>query len=191
MLTLDEFKLKLKDNSIQDTDFVQRYITFGNPYVFSSNEDNYFDLKKIIANKFVLGPESIYMVGSAKLGFSIAPHKLWKLFGDDSDIDMVVISENVFDKLWKELYEFNIELTDRTDHENKIYYKFLNYFFKGWLRPDLFPFNFKGKAEWEDFFKSISYNKYGFRKITCAVYRNAYFFENYHLNNIKKLRIGD
>jgi len=45
------------------------------------------------------------------------------------------------------------------------YIIFLKYFFKGWIRPDLFPFDFKGKNEWEDFFKSISYKEFSERKI--------------------------
>ena len=34
-----------------------------------------------------------------------------------NDIDMVIISPIVFDRFWKELYEFNIDLTDRSENE--------------------------------------------------------------------------
>lgn len=85
------------------------------------------------------------MIGSAKLGFSIAPSKLWKEFNEESDIDIVVVSDKIFDIYWQELFEFNIELTARSQGEQDLYEKFLNYFFRGWIRPDLFSFNFQKK----------------------------------------------
>lgn len=130
------------------------------------------------------------MVGSAKLGFSINPTQLWKLFSDDSDIDMVIISDMIFDKFWRQLYEFNIDIKSRTEQEQKRFNSFLKYFFKGWIRPDLFPFEFDGKEKWDNFFRSISYKEFGNRKITGAIFRNLFFFENYHRNNIKQIRLG-
>ena len=46
---------------------------------------------------------------------------------------MVIISATIFDKFWKDLYDFNfnINLTDRTEKEEKEYYRFLEYFFRG------------------------------------------------------------
>jgi len=39
-------------------------------------------LKERIAGKFNINPENIIVVGSAKLGFSIAPEKRFRAFGD-------------------------------------------------------------------------------------------------------------
>lgn len=188
MILKDDFITKLKDESINDQEIVQRYITHGSSFVF--DEDKYFKLKKIIADNYTLNPENVIMVGSAKLGFSIAPIKLWKPFDDESDIDTVIISETIFDEFWIGLYDFNLELTDRTEKEQNRFDKFLNYFFKGWLRPDLFPFSYDKKDGWFDFFRDISYKEFGERKITCAIYRNSYFYENYHIRNIKNIRQG-
>ncbi|BAZ33457.1 hypothetical protein NIES4074_59710 (plasmid) [Cylindrospermum sp. NIES-4074] len=101
------------------------------------------------------------MVGSGKLGFSISPdkrqNKLWRPFSEESDIDIVVVSEKSFVKFWEELYNFNISLINRTEREERNYRKFLEKFFKGWLRPDLFPFKYSNRDKWLDFFRSISY----------------------------------
>lgn len=190
MISKDDFITKLKDTSIDNQEIVQRYITHGSSFAFNEDDDKYFKLKKLIAVNFSLNPEHVIMVGSAKLGFSIAPSKLWKAFGDESDIDMVIISEVVFDEFWIDLYDFNLDLTDRTQEEQKRFDKFLNYFFKGWLRPDLFPFFYNKKDEWFDFFRSISYGEFGERKITGAIFRNFYFYENYHIRNLKNIRHG-
>jgi len=190
MITVDEFKGKLRDKSISDLVIVQRYITHEPPFVFGGDDDKYFKLKKTIAEKFALNPQDVIMIGSAKLGFSISPLKRWQPFRDESDIDMVIISPDIFDRFWKELYDFNIKLTARTVEEEKQYYSFLDYFFKGWLRPDIFPFSYVGRKEWLGFFKSISYGEFGDHKISGAIFRSHYFYESYHTRNIRTIRNG-
>ena len=76
------------------------------------------------------------MVGSAKLGFSIAPSKLWKPFDGESDIDIVVVSEKSFTEYWSKLFLFNSN-TFRNEQDAERYEKFKDYFFRGWIRPDL------------------------------------------------------
>jgi predicted nucleotidyltransferase len=187
---LKVFKDDLRDEKQTDTDIVDKYVLFGTPYIFRGDENKYLSLKQVIASQFGVSHTDVIMVGSAKLGFSIAPRKLWKEIHDESDIDMAIISEQLYDEYWRQLLEFNINLTYRTEQEDKLYKEFLEYFFKGWLRPDKFPFSFPAKQVWFDFFKSISYKAYDKRKITGAIYRNEYFFKKYHEINIKKLRSG-
>ncbi|MEH2260571.1 hypothetical protein [Nostoc sp.] len=184
---IDIFKAALSDYSLTEKLIVQKYIIHGTPYVFKDDEDKYFDLKHEIATYFEERPECVLMVGSAKLGFSIAPRKLWNSFSEESDIDIAIISKEIFEKFWSELYDFDINLVSRTDKEEKKYKNFLKYFFKGWLRPDLFPFKYSRKNEWFEYFKSISY-KYTPQKIAAGIYYNSDLFEKYHIQNIKNLR---
>lgn len=189
MITADEFKSQLRDKTVSDLEIVQRYITHGSPFVFGGDEDKYFKLKKTVGQKFGLNPQYVIMVGSGKLGFSMSPLKQWQPFHDESDIDMAIISSDIFENFWKELYGFNIKLTDRTEDQEKQYYRFLDYFFRGWLRPDVFPFSYAGKKEWLDFFKSISYGEFGeHHKISGAVFHNWGFYEAYQTDNIRKIR---
>ncbi|WP_049802495.1 hypothetical protein [Gloeothece verrucosa] len=98
-LRIAAFKQSLDDSSQTEQLIVQKFITHGTPYIFRDNEDSYFDLKYEIAQHFSLeSPEMVRMVGSAKLGFSIAPKKLWRKFSEESDIDMVIISRSVFEE---------------------------------------------------------------------------------------------
>jgi len=190
MITVDNFKTKLRDETVSDLVIVQGFITHGSPFVFGGDDEKYFKLKQTVSQNFDLNPQDVIMIGSAKLGFSISPLKRWQPFRDESDIDIVIISPDIFDKLWKELYDFNIKLRARTEEEDARYYKFLDYFFKGWLRPDLFPFSYTGRKEWFDFFKSISYGEFGYYKITGAIFRSHYFYESYHIGNIREIRNG-
>jgi hypothetical protein len=190
MIFKDKFEQKLLDLSIPEREIVQQHIIHGNPFIFSQNEDLYFKMKKDISDYFKIYPDNVMMVGSAKLGFSISPQKLWKDFREESDIDAVIVSDKIFDLYWQDLFEFNIELTARSEHEQIMYNSFIDYFFRGWIRPDLFPFNFNKKDEWFTFFRNISYKTYGPQKITCAIYRNMFFFESYHVKNLKLIRNG-
>jgi predicted nucleotidyltransferase len=187
---IERFKAILEGHERAEV-IVQKYIVHGTPYIFKNDEDKYFDLKREIAANFSEHYNNIHMVGSAKLGFSIAPKKLWKPFTIESDIDIVIVSTKLFENLWESLHEFNIGLTSRTRDEDITYKRFLDYFFKGWIRPDLFPFEYPAKNDWFDFFKSISYSKYGPQKITGALYHSFNFFEKYHVKNIEKLKIGN
>ena len=185
----EKFFQDINSESITTLEIVEKYIMSGTPYVFSDNEDTYYELKREIANHFTLSNiNNIIMVGSAKLGFSINPENNFSDIQDDSDIDMVVIDDDLFDVYWKRLFEFNINITVRTYKEDESYQKFKEYFFKGWIRPDLFPFSYHGKNEWFDFFRKISYNKYDKRKITCAIFKDDYFFKKYHERNITAIR---
>ena len=190
MVTLEEFKVIIENSTISDLEIVQGYITHGSPFVFTGDEQKYFLLKKEIADHLGLNPQSVIMIGSAKLGFSINPLKLWKPFNDESDIDMVIISDRIFLEFWRELFNFNIGLQVRSEDEDRMYRSFLEYFFKGWLRPDLFPFQYVGRREWFNFFKSISYKEFGNNKITGAVFYDLNFYESYHTQNIRAIRTG-
>lgn len=189
MITKEEFIQELKNILYSNEELVERYIWFGTPAIFSDCEQKYYELKREISTQFpVKSKNNIIVVGSAKLGFSIAPRKRFRDIQDESDIDVAIIDEELFDSYWERLFEFNINVKSRSEKEEDLYQKFLQYFFKGWLRPDLFPFNFKGKGEWFDFFNGISYKKYDKRKVAAAIYKNEYFFKKYHEKNIKDLR---
>ncbi len=192
-IRIKEFKnALLNEESYTIDEIIHKHLIFGTPYIFAQDEDGYYGLKKQVANFFAENQRNIFMCGSAKLGFSISPGKLWRpIDGDptkDSDIDIVIVSDRVFDKYWKSILEYkDTQISYNSKDKNNE--EFLDYFFKGWLRPDKFPFMYKGADEWFEFFRSISYKKeYGSRKITAAIYREEYFFMKYHNDNLKGIR---
>src|SRR5688572_3682876 len=102
---IDRFKSDLGTLSIPL--MVQKHITFGSCYIL--DEERYFELKARIADRFSLHPSEVIIVGSGKLGFSIAPHQRWKHFGDRSDIDVAVVSSSLFDLYWMQVFRFKAE----------------------------------------------------------------------------------
>ena len=65
-------------------------------------EDNYKAFKSRAALLFP-SAEAILVAGSGNWGFSLNPEKLWKPFGDHSDVDVVLISERMFQDTWHEI----------------------------------------------------------------------------------------
>jgi len=165
----EAFKADLYNDQIPDLAIIRKNLLHGNPFIYGDDEERYFCLKQEVADYFEVSTTKVVMVGSAKLGFSIAPKKLWNNFSEESDIDIVVISEQAFDGYWKEMMNFNINVKARSEPEDRRFRDFLEYFLKGWIRPDLFPFDFPKKEKWTEFFKGISLVVSRCLKKTCCI----------------------
>lgn len=180
------FKAAIKDVSNSYEKIIDKYLLFGTPYVFNDDEDKFYEFKSEIANFFNVSQTNIFVVGSAKLGFSIAPQKRYTLFNLDSDIDIAIIDGTLFLSYWKKLYKYNTEVRARSSREEENYREFLKYFFKGWLRPDKFPSTMNEKKEWFDFFKSLQ-GKYKYR-IAAGIYYDIDVFIGYNRMNLESIR---
>lgn len=187
-ISIDILKKEFKDYLIDERNTVDRimnkYLLFGVPYIYKDDENTYFELKEELSRHFGIQQTQIYIVGSSKLGFSISPKKRFKTIDDDSDIDVAIIDEKLFDRYWKDVYSININLVSRSEDDDKRYKRFIDYFFKGWVRPDYLPWRMSN--EWFEYFKSL-YGKYN-RKVAVGIYRDNEFFMGYHRNNIEKIR---
>ncbi len=185
---MDSFKQDCVNKSLSNQYIVQKYLCHGASLVIS--DDTLFILKHEISCNFGIHPNEVILTGSGKLGFSIAPDKQFRYFNEESDIDFAIISNNLFEKYWQELLEFNINNRSRTRREERIYFNFINYLFKGWIRPDKFPFNYDKKSQWFEFFNNLTSKIYPFgeHKITAGIYKNFKTFELYNIKNIERVR---
>lgn len=86
----------------------------GTPYVFSKIPMIYEQIRTWLSSRLQINPMEIRIVGSARTGFSLAPSpEFGKSFTSNSDLDITVISSNLFTKCqeefesWKRDYESN------------------------------------------------------------------------------------
>lgn len=175
-------------------DFGRRYALHGTPAVFHGNEDAYYEFRKCIANKFNINFHEIFITGSAKLGFS--PYKQ-KMFDYESDVDVAIISSELYDRIMSSIHKYQMELRDNRKavsyDELKGYHKFLEYGAIGWMRPDLLPTSFRVnelKRDWFDFFDSISYGKseVGNYKVAAGAFKSYFHLESYTLSGLRSLK---
>lgn len=170
---LVEFKQDLK--VLSPIDIVRKHILHGECCILSQHE--YFDLRSRVADHFELHPNEVLVVGSTKLGFSIAPGKPYRPFSDRSDIDVVLVSSTLFEKFWSAVFSYKNQGGYWPEFS-----QFSNYLFQGWMRPDKLPRTDMiplGKEWWEFFRNATSSSVWGDYKITGAIYKSYFFLENY------------
>jgi hypothetical protein len=170
---ISEFKTSIAAENVET--IVQRHITFGSCHVLSDGQ--YFKLKQVVSREFNVHPSEVLVVGSAKLGFSIASGKRFRPFCDTSDIDVAVISSSAFDSIWQSVFEFKCA-KGYWDKERS----FNEYLARGWIRPDMLPpaKKFRQCKQWWEFFQGLSRSReFGPIKITAGLYRNWRFLEAY------------
>ncbi|WP_421595265.1 hypothetical protein [Rahnella sp. PD4] len=185
----------LPDEEDSLKDFCRRKIIHGTPYIFMQREDDYYYFLKQIAVKYEIPFNSIHISGSGKLGFSFIKKTDFSL---NSDIDVTIISANLFDKIMDMVGDFQISLRQSsiylTESQQTKYFDFLKYSAMGWIRPDLLPkksYPSEFRKEWFDFFRSISYDNCiaGNYKVTAGVFKSYECFEKYSLIGLDKLTI--
>lgn len=83
------------------------FILEGTPFVFKSSPMKYVIFREQVADLFDIGSQEVCIVGSAKLGYSVAPSSasFGTPFSEASDVDVVIISEELFTRGSRELFD--------------------------------------------------------------------------------------
>ncbi len=92
---LESFKKDLLN--LGDTELVNKYYLSGKAFAF--DDDHQYRLRQSVANFFDIDYSQTFMVGSAKLGFSIKPGRRFMPFYDKSDIDIVLVCTHLFEEM--------------------------------------------------------------------------------------------
>ncbi|MEK7661120.1 MAG: hypothetical protein AAB680_03670 [Pseudomonadota bacterium] len=83
--------------------FLSQYVwLFVNKYGDSA-EDKYREFKLAISRIININPTGIAIVGSSKFGYSLAPNKRFREYNDESDLDLVIVSTQLFSETFKQL----------------------------------------------------------------------------------------
>lgn len=180
--------------------FVKERILSGVPFVFAGRDSDYESFRARIATEFKISADDVVITGSGKLGFS--PIK-GTAFSYDSDIDVALVSEELYDQFMWSIHGYQMALREQrkavSARELEMYHQFLEYTAIGWMRPDLLPFSFRIDAlknDWFSFFSSISNAKseVGNYKVSAGVFKTAKHLELYTASGLKslytKLKIG-
>ena len=192
---MDEFFAELKACAEREelSEFCRRKLLHGTPHVFAEREDDFYHFRERIAQHFSIHYNDIVITGSAKLGFS--PFKR-KKFDLDSDIDVAIVSLELFDNHLDRIADYQYELRESrktvSEQELSKYHNFLEYVALGWIRPDLIPDSFRldiFRQEWFDFFRSISYgeSEVGNYKVSAGIFKSPPHLERYQRSGMEKI----
>jgi len=83
-----------------------KYLVGGDIWYFKNQYgkgwyDVYDKFRLFISAKLGVHYNDVALAGSAKLGFSISPKKNFKDFDENSDIDIIIISQKIFYLFWE------------------------------------------------------------------------------------------
>lgn len=182
---LAEFKSALTE--LDDQLIMDRFY-YGRPAVALTPEQE-SSLRREISRRFDVAMRDVLVTGSAKIGFTTVSKEgrpIFSPFGDTSDIDVVIISQPLFVKMWKETCNFWSEDVEWRDQAS-----FRRYLQRGWLRPDKLPrhTDFPEQAEWFEFFRGMTASgRFGPYAISAGVYYDEHFWERYVSRSIKESR---
>jgi hypothetical protein len=176
--------------SLPPSEVFGRYI-LPDPCMGATNIDQR-SLRGRIASNFEIELKDVIIVGSAKLGFTLRRKRklgdeeerpVFSPFSENSDIDIAIVSDALFDKIWKLCFEFwhGSGYAAASGYWPRGKY-FRDYIFRGWMRPDHLPSEgkFTYKENWFDFFRELTSSRAaGDYRITAALYREQFFLKSY------------
>ncbi|SPE27160.1 hypothetical protein SBA5_580039 [Candidatus Sulfotelmatomonas gaucii] len=186
------------------------FLLEGTPFVFENKPMKYVIFREQVADRFNIGSQDVCIVGSAKLGYSPSQHKFGTPFAETSDVDVVVISEPLFYKGSRELFETLNQLqpsvysvrapakdppvVDLKDWV-KVKESIRNFVFQN-FNPGLLPHDhpvrreiFENMASTSGLFLALEPQVF-VSKIRCRVFRNWKAAEDYYSNSLREAKFA-
>jgi hypothetical protein len=77
----------------------RQWLSEGIPFAFKDCPGIYESIRVWLGTRLQVDPKHIGLTGSAKIGQSLNPRQIGKPFNENSDLDLFVISESLFEKL--------------------------------------------------------------------------------------------
>lgn len=108
---MDLEKIKSDFLKTNPKDIYMNYLQGNEVWYFSEHLQKadhskyYDDFKRFVASNLGVNFNDICIVGSCKLGYSLAPHKKFSPFHAESDMDLVLVSNSYYNKFWDAYFD--------------------------------------------------------------------------------------
>lgn len=191
-MTVDEIKTFIKANS--EKEIYDKYLLGQDVWYFAENikDENpllfYDKFKKFISSKLNIHFHNISIIGSAKTKFSFSPKKDFKEFHDNSDFDIVLVSNELFTYFWSAFYDIsqNQRINNYPYLTSNIFRKFIS------VKDDDPHYDNEALKDWQrkltEFKAQLQLEYKIYCDINYRIYANWESVESYHLKGIKKLK---
>ena len=158
------------------------------PYVFADDTVAYRQWREAIAPLLGVDPCNLFVVGSGGVGCSLNPYNDWKTFGQDSDIDLAVISSYHFDVAWRVM-----RLTKRGEVSGKVWREIekhrTNYIYWGCIATDKILGHLPFAKEWLDAATAAAtQTATSNRDVNFRIYRDVASLRDYTVNGLRTLK---
>jgi hypothetical protein len=137
LVTAEQFRQVLRETAAADLyGVVDEYLFTGVPYIFEDNTPAYTRFRRVVARALNVGTADVGIVGSARTGFSLSPGKPFEPFGPSSDVDVLVVSERLFDMSWMEILSAGSRVMTGTERRYIQEHRERHWIYGGWVWPD-------------------------------------------------------
>ena len=206
--TLQPDQLKSLLQAMDNFDVIAKvFLLEGLPFVFSKSPMKYLIFREQVADRFNVGYQDICIVGSAKLGFSPSAHKFEVPFSTTSDVDVVIISSDLFYRGTHALFEHINRIGPALNFDNRagpvsvpakdwrVHKEAVRNYVYDNFNPGLLPVDHSLRVE---IFSNISSTSALFlalepqvfvSKIRCRAFRNWRAAESYYTNSLRQLKL--
>ena len=171
---------------------VEDLLIAGIPFAFRESPADYDLLRTRLGNALNLSANDMTVVGSGRIGFSLDPEKYGTPFLPESDLDVVVVSDELFDIAWLDLLRlgrkyFSLQQGVKswidTHKTNNIYF--------GFIIPDRLPGAVAISPAWFRIFKGLALNpSLAGRDVNGRLYRTWDHVHVHQLYSLRKIRQG-
>lgn len=191
-MTLKQIKDYIRNNS--ENDIYTKFLLGQEVWYFVKNikdEDPllfYDKFKKIISNKLNIRFNNISIIGSAKTNYSFSPNKQFRAFNEESDFDIILVSNDLFNRFWTAYYEISKvqQIQNYQRLTSNIFNKFIS------IKEDGAHYNNDSLMDWQrklsGFRTELQLEYKIYNEINYRIYSSWEDVENYHLKGISKLK---
>ncbi len=181
----DEFSVLL--DSHDHTKIVEELLIGGVPFAFRDSPADYDTLRGTLGAALHLAVDTMTVIGSGRIGFSLSPDKYGIPFSAKSDLDVVVVSAELFDVAWFDLlrlgrryFGLHKRVQERVDthRESNIFW--------GFILPDHLPGAVALSPVWFRAFRGLARNpSLASRDVNGRLYRT---WDHVHVHQLHSLR---
>jgi hypothetical protein len=196
MITVESFRQKIRES--QSVSVLDEVLLAPAAIHVATRDIEH--IKTALVGKFDAATTTveIWVIGSAKLGFSITEKRLpdgtklprYRTFSPTSDVDIAVVSSSIFELIWNEL-SIHAYQSPRLPWKSGA---LGDYLIGGWLRPDHFPKGVRLRRcdDWWDLFRSLSADaRFGRRKIRGALFHSMDHVKRYLIRALNECSLAE
>lgn len=188
-IRLDQFKEMLLQEPLDE--FVTNRLFSMSPHIFQTRTALYDVFKRSLSSAIGVDPGNVVIVGSALLGFSAKPRQFGRPYRLGSDVDVIVVSEPLFEQAWADLLRWqhlrNWSMPRHQVQEILTHHKVSIYW--GHLWPDLLRRVCGFTIRWVDSFRQLSRTPelagFEFKGRLYKSWNHAMFYHAYGLQQIR------
>ena len=180
-------EVKAQITKLTPQDFVAEHILEATPVAFSSRTE-YVQWKGHLATLLRVDALDIVLVGSGAVGCSLNPEKNYSKFSLKSDIDVAIVSPELFEEGWRYMRENQAQFTTR-DMKYALKQHKTHFIFHGVIDTrDILPALPFGKHWLSARESMLEFPPTDTRTLNFRLYKDSKGLREYHTRNVTNLK---